>query len=107
MRSFCLKYNNYMKSKLSKQAFRSALPVFLAAIPLLTAITLFVLALILIELSGGLGVKDQSAFQQVVQTFGDITAALAYLCFTILTPLGIVSAIVLVIARFVARRVKD
>jgi type III secretory pathway component EscU len=96
-----------MKPARSKQALQSALPIFLAAVPLLTSILLFVLAVIFVELSGGLSVKAQSPTQEVLQAIGDISGALAYLCFSILTPLGFISAISLVVVRFVARRSKD
>lgn len=93
-----------MPKKLSKETFISALPVFLAVIPFITSVLLFLLALILIELSGGLGVDSQTTFQQLLQTIGDISAGLAYLSFSLLTPLGIIAAVIIAVVRFVTRR---
>lgn len=91
-----------MAKRLTKDAFITALPVFLAVVPLIVSVCLFVFALLCIEISGGLGVKEQTPPQEFLQTTGDISASLAYLTFSIIVPLGIIAAFVLAAWRLTA-----
>lgn len=95
-------YNGSMATKLSKDAFTTALPIFLAVVPFLTSAVLFVVALVFIELSGGLGKQPESTLQVAFANIGDVSAALAYLIFSVVVPLGVIAGIILFVWRLLA-----
>ena len=92
--------------QLPKQAISTALPLFLIIIPFLVSVVLFVLAMILIELSGGPGNTQVTGFMGVLATVGDLSGALAYLIFSLIVPLGVIAGVGLFIFRLVVHRRK-
>lgn len=92
--------------QLPKQAISTAFPLFLIIIPFLVSVVLFVLAMILIELSGGPGNTQVTGFMGVLATVGDLSGALAYLIFSLIVPLGVIAGVGLFIFRLVVHRRK-
>ena len=95
-----------MKSSVRTIAIRRAAPLFIAGMPIIAAIVLFLLAVVLIELSGGLSAQPKTGFSLIVANIGDICAALAYLIWSVIVPLGLLAGAGLYIVRRLTHRKK-
>ena len=95
-----------MKSSVRTIAIRRAAPLFIAVTPIIAAIILFLLAMVLIQLSGGLSAQPKTGFSLIIANIGDICAALAYLIWSVIVPLGLFVGAALYVVRRLTQRKK-
>ncbi len=94
------------KSALRKEAINRAAPIIIAVSPLFTTLVLFLIAVVFIQLSGGITGQPKTSIQMILANIGDISAALAYLVFSLIVPLGLLTGAILFAVRLAKQRTK-
>lgn len=80
------------------------LPIIPFAAALMLLIVLFMLTVILLELSGAFGTQEQTGLQKALQSIGDFTFIATFVTFTFVLPLAAISSTILLIRALMSRR---
>jgi hypothetical protein len=89
---------------MKRPGIQKLLPFILMITPILLFIVLFVLAAVAMEGADTFGTGDKTSGQQASQTFADVAANGAAFTFVFLIPIGLLSGILLIIARALQKK---